>query len=228
MTVAAKDRPLEKVKEEVIDQLILNYSHGELSAEAFERRLDKAYELTCQEALLTLVADLPLQSDPRYHSEKAARMRPTFCAANEGANEITIKSILSSDHRGGEWIVPKHMQIEVYAGSVELDFTRAMFASQDVVIEVNGWLWSLEITVPSGIDVTTQTTNILGSVSNNRKYYGNVGVDKQRPRIHVVGKNILGSIEISEKITMKEQLKSFADAMKTLFSDDGSKSKSRY
>ena len=42
MTVILEDRPIEQVREETIDQLIFNYSHGVISAEAFERRLDQA------------------------------------------------------------------------------------------------------------------------------------------------------------------------------------------
>ena len=42
MSVVLEDRPIEQVREEVIDNLIYNYSHGVISAEAFERRLDKA------------------------------------------------------------------------------------------------------------------------------------------------------------------------------------------
>ena len=40
MTVKLEDRPLEQVKEEVIDVLVYNYSHSVISSEAFERRLD--------------------------------------------------------------------------------------------------------------------------------------------------------------------------------------------
>ena len=38
MSVAIQDRPIESVRQEVIDQLIMNYSHGEISLEAFESR----------------------------------------------------------------------------------------------------------------------------------------------------------------------------------------------
>ena len=37
MAVIIQDRPIEKLREEVIDQLIMNYSHGEISLEAFDR-----------------------------------------------------------------------------------------------------------------------------------------------------------------------------------------------
>ena len=57
MSVKIEDRPIEQVREQVIDQLIYNYSHGVISAEAFERRLDSAMEATENTALLNLVED---------------------------------------------------------------------------------------------------------------------------------------------------------------------------
>ena len=42
MPVDNQDRPIEVVREEVIDQLIVNYGHEALSLEAFDRRLDQA------------------------------------------------------------------------------------------------------------------------------------------------------------------------------------------
>ncbi|MEM0516228.1 LiaF domain-containing protein [Pseudoalteromonas sp. YIC-827] len=220
MSVPVADRPLEQVKEEVIDQLILNYSHGEISAEAFERRLDAAYDSTEQEYLVTLVADLPLQADPRYQSEKAARLRPQYGRGDEQPIGESITTILSSDHRGGDWVVPKEIQIKNVLGTLELDFSNAIFSNPDVHIHLNCYLGSCEIYVPEGVDVVTQTTNIIASTSNQRVALGPRDQDRQRPRILLTGRNVLGSVEVSVKRTMKEKLKSFADNLRTLF-DDG-------
>ena len=65
-----EDRPIESVREEVIDQLIMNYSHGKLSHEAFERRLDKAIECQCNKEIVALVEDLELTVDKNYVEEK--------------------------------------------------------------------------------------------------------------------------------------------------------------
>ncbi|MCF2826018.1 MULTISPECIES: LiaF domain-containing protein [unclassified Pseudoalteromonas] len=225
MSVPLKDRPLESVREEVIDQLILNYSHGELSADAFERRLDKAYDLNEQEQIAALSADLPLKSDARYHSEKAARLGPKFTSSVDGAEAISITSILSSNHRSGEWIVPKEIQLKNYLGSLELDFTNAIFSHPEVHIYIDCILGSDEIFVPDTVDVITDIRNVMGSVENTRNTLASAGQVKQRPRIYVHGRMILGSIEISVKRSMKAQIKQFADGLKSLFGD-GTKSKS--
>ena len=218
MSVPLQDRPLETVREEVIDQLILNYSHGEISADAFERRLDKAYQLDCHEPLAALSADLPLQADPRYHSEKAARMGPKF-SPSETQQPLTITAILSSDHRAGEWRVPKSITLRNYLGSIELDFSNAIFTHPEVHIYSDCIMGSDDIIVPDSVDVVTEITNIMGSVENTRNTLANTAHAKQRPRIHLHGRTILGSVEVRSKVSMKEQLKQFANGLREFFTE---------
>ena len=63
MSVKIEDRPIEQVREQVIDQLIYNYSHGVISVEAFERRLDDAMAASDNKALMDLVEELTLNTD---------------------------------------------------------------------------------------------------------------------------------------------------------------------
>ena len=42
MPVTPHDRPIDALRGETVDQLIMNYGHGKLSRDAFERRLDEA------------------------------------------------------------------------------------------------------------------------------------------------------------------------------------------
>ena len=46
MPVTPKDKPIQTLREETIDTLIMNYGHGHLSLDAFERRLDQAFGTT--------------------------------------------------------------------------------------------------------------------------------------------------------------------------------------
>lgn len=219
MAVPASDRPLDKVKEEVIDQLILNYSHGELSADAFERRLDQAYACEDQTTLLTLVVDLPLQTDPRYHTEKAARMQPQFTPSNNSEPQLNIRSILSTEHVTGEWIVPKEIYINNYTGNTELDFSNAVFTHPEVTVTINNIMGQDDFIVPDNVDVSLSTSNIMGSVSNKRPRLAMTNFSVQRPHIHIRGKIILGSVEVRVKQSMKQQIKHFADSLKDLFSE---------
>lgn len=144
MSVKFEDRPLEKVREETIDQLVMNYGHGELSEEAFERRLDHAMDATEHSQLAELVEDTELKPDTSYDSMKEQQFSPHY---GEGRIQPTEKviSILSSNERCGVWTVPREITIYSLLGSVELDFTDAVFQHPDVTIKIIGGLSSLEV-----------------------------------------------------------------------------------
>ena len=70
MPVSFQDKPIELLREEVIDQLIMNYGHGQISLQAFERRLDQAYELNDHQQLHALTEDLVLEVNKEYADKK--------------------------------------------------------------------------------------------------------------------------------------------------------------
>ncbi len=74
MPVTPHDRPIDALREETVDQLIMNYGHGKLSREAFERRLDEALDTKTHERLLELTKDLDLKIDRQYASQKKAEL----------------------------------------------------------------------------------------------------------------------------------------------------------
>ena len=74
MPVTPQDRPLDALREETVDQLIMNYGHGKLSREAFERRLDEALESKSHEQLVALTRDLDLRTDRQYTAQKKAEL----------------------------------------------------------------------------------------------------------------------------------------------------------
>lgn len=133
MPVKVEDRPIEQVREQVIDQLIYNYSHGVISAEAFERRLDQVMEATDNAVLIELVSDLELTTDTQYQSEKRAQFTPNY--SNQSQNDkLHLKSIMGSNERSGQWVVPKEIHLTNLLGSIELDFTDAIFQHQHITL----------------------------------------------------------------------------------------------
>ncbi|ASG66369.1 hypothetical protein CEW91_09585 [Idiomarina piscisalsi] len=213
MSVKFEDRPLDKVREETIDQLVMNYGHGELSSEAFERRLDAAMDATEHSQLAALVEDLELKPDTSYDSMKEQKFSPHY---GEGRAQPTenVVSILSSNERTGVWTVPREITVYDFLGSVELDFTDAVFQHPDVTIKVVGMLSSLEIYVPEEIMISTNVFNILGSTENKAPSMGNL---KQVPHIRIEGFHVLGSVEVKVKRTIKEKFVAFANSLKETF-----------
>ncbi|WP_213610412.1 LiaF domain-containing protein [Pseudoalteromonas sp.] len=218
MSVKIEDRPIEQVREQVIDQLIYNYSHGVISVEAFERRLDDAMATNDNKALMALVEDLTLDTDQQYKAQKHSQFTPHYGAQHGGdAEPLKLRSILGSSERSGQWVVPQNIYIENYMGSINLDFTDAIFTHQHVTIYVNCYFGSEEIYVPEHVNVVSKMFCILGSFENKT-----VSLNKrQGPTIHIEGKTVLGSVEVKVKRTIKEKFISFANDLKTQLGMNG-------
>lgn len=214
MPVKLEDRPIEQVREETIDKLIVNYSHGVISSEAFERRLDDATNSESHHALVELVADLPMEVDNQYARYKDTQFSPNYRAPSEN-NDERIVSILSSEEREGQWVVPQRLRIITVLASVKLDFSDAIFEHQQIVIQVSDLLSSLEILVPENVNVSTRLSGFASSTENKAPSMGG----RQAPHISIEGLSVLSSLEIKEKKTMKEKWVAFANRIKSALND---------
>ena len=98
MTIPAADRPLESLKEETIDRLIMNYSHGKLSMEAFERRLEQAMEAKGYQVLQDLTADLELEIDTNYveHKKEELGFKVASGEAEEQEYVVNISEVATA------------------------------------------------------------------------------------------------------------------------------------
>lgn len=209
MPVKLEDRPIEQVREESVDKLIVNYSHAIISAEAFERRLDEAMATDSHQQLVDLVADLPLEADKSYDQQKERSFTPNYSVGNDEKDDKLI-SILGSNVREGQWVVPKKIRVVDIVGSAKLDFTDAIFQHQHVEVNVANVLGSLDIFVPEHVNVTTRMFNIIGSSENRAPSIAS----RQAPQITITGYSVLGSLDVSVKRTMKEKFVAFANSMR--------------
>lgn len=219
MTVTLTDRPIDTVRSEVIDQLIMNYSHGELSYQAFERRLDKAMELANHQALVDLTVDLPLSVDKAFVESKKQDLAPNYIEGD--AEELdTMVNVFSSSNRGGAFRVAKQIKYFSFFSSTEIDFTDAVFNQQEVRIKIFSLCSSDTIYVPDNINVASKAfcifANIDNAAPNNERNH--VYTDIPAPTLIIEGFSILSSVDIDLKRTMKEKFIKMADSFKKLFS----------
>jgi len=212
MSVAAQDRPIENVREEVIDQLIMNYSHGEISLEAFEQRLDTAMASDDAVVISELARDLPLSIDSAYQQKKNNALG-THHQRGELKDNERLVNILSSSKRDGQWHVPKEITLLNIFGSDELDFTQARFNSSHVKITIMSVFGSVKISVPEDINTHTNVNCIVSSIKKN----ANVDYDNDAPTLSIEGKFIFSSLHVMIKRTVREKLVRFADSMKAFF-----------
>lgn len=219
MSVTLEDRPIETVRSEVIDQLIMNYSHGEISYEAFERRLDQAMELANHQDLVDLTIDLPLAVDKAFVESKKQDLAPNY-VAGEAEEVDTMVNIFSSSNRGGAFRVAKEIRYFSLFSSTDIDFTDAVFSQEEVRIKIFSLFSSDTIYVPENVNVASKAFCIFASIDNAAP---NNGVNQLRtstpvPTIIIEGFSIFSSVDIDLKRTMKEKFMKMADSFKNIFS----------
>ncbi|RUO52265.1 LiaF domain-containing protein [Pseudidiomarina homiensis] len=207
MPVKLEDRPIEQVREETIDKLIVNYSHEVISKEAFERRLDAAMATAVHQELVDLVADLPMAADADYEQQKQATFGAGSAAA---AQDEKLVSILSSNTRKGPWVMPARLKVVDVLGSVKLDFSEAHFTQPNVELELNSVLGSVDILVPENVAVVSRASHILGSSDDHSPARDSNATQT----ITVTGWSVLGSVDVSVKRNMRERWLSFANSMR--------------
>jgi hypothetical protein len=210
--VEVTDRPLEAVREEVVERLITNYGRGELSLEAFERRLDQAMDASCHEALLRLAEDLPLQADNGYAERKQQELGIRY-HPGDAEEAGYLFDVLSTTNRKGEWDVPKRLHIFNVLGNNEIDFTEARFYTGATRISVFSVLGTTKICVTPGMSVTASTLNILGSLHNKAP----ANRDPDAHQLVVEGFSLLGSITIKQPRPFKGRLLEWANSLRAMF-----------
>jgi hypothetical protein len=218
MPVTPQDRPLDALREETVDQLIMNYGHGKLSREAFERRLDEALDTKSHDRLLELTEDLDLKTDRQYTAQKKAELgiRVDASAGNRIDDADTIVNIFAGNNRKGAWDVPRVIRmINVFGGS-ELDFTDARFTAETTYITVFCLFGGVNIRVRDGMRTISKALCIFGGVDNR----GGTTLDPNAPLLVIEGLVLFGGIDIRVKKTAKQKLHEFADHFRTLFDAD--------
>jgi hypothetical protein len=215
MPVAPQDRPLDALREETVDQLIMNYGHGHLSREAFERRLDEALDTKSHERLIELTRDLDLQADRTYTQQKKAELGirvDTSAAARLDETENMI-NVLGGNTRKGAWDVPHAIRIFNVLGGAELDFTDARFTADTTYITVFCLFGGVNIRVRDGMRTVSKAVCILGGVDNR----GGTTTDPNAPLLVIEGLALFGGVDIRVKKTPKQRFTEFAEQLRAMF-----------
>lgn len=210
--VILEDRPIEQVREEVIDKLIYHYSHGVISAEAFERRLDAAMASQVHKEIVELAADLTMNVDDDYTRQKEKKLNINYSAQDIPETE-TIVNVMGGSDRSGRWKVPAEIRVLNVMGGSDIDFTDAVFTTPNVTIKTICIMGGTNIKVPENINVVTKAFCFMGGIDNNAPSIA----DRQAPTITVEGFVFMGGIDIDLKRTIKEKFIAMANQMKAMF-----------
>jgi hypothetical protein len=213
MPVIAKDRPIETLRKEVTDQLIMNYSHGELSLEAFERRLDEAMATDDHDVLVKLTEDLDLTVDEEFINTQKEQMNNNYMPG-ESDDVETMFQIFSGSDRSGEWKLPKELRVISIFSGCNIDLTDAIFSNSVLTIKMYNIFSGVDIYVPENVNVQSKAFCIFGGIDNSVTSVGNPNT----PTVIIEGFALFSGIDISIKRSLKERFVMFADKLKTFLS----------
>ena len=213
MPVPVQDRPLNSVREETIDRLIVNYGHGKLSLEAFERRLDQALDAKSADALVALTDDLELQIDRQYAQQKRAEFGIRTEPVPYARDTSYMIHIFGGGNRRGAWTVPKEIWMLNLFGGGELDFSEARFSSPVTRIKMLTLFGGAQFYVNENINTQSHAICLFGGMDDR----GPSNPDPSVPTVIVEGLVLFGGASIKIKRTLKERWLAFADQFKQAF-----------
>jgi len=211
MPITPQDKPIQTLREETIDALIMNYGHGHLSLEAFERRLDAAFAATNHDALLELTADLDLDVDSGYIEEKKRELG--LDRRGEPRETDYVVNIFSGGERSGAWIVPEQLRVLTIFGGTDIDFSDAKLTAARTHVSILCLFGGIDLFVPEGVRMVVKTFAIFGGVSNKAP----TCEEPSAPTIVVEGLVLFGGVDVKIKRTLKERLLQFANSLRSMF-----------
>ncbi len=190
---------LERLREQVIDQLSTGYSRDFLSEEEFEQRLETATGANTHSELRRLVFDLPpagSSNAPAVQGEHARAIDAYTVNRGEVANESTVVAIFSGSDRKGVWDPPRKLNVIAVFGGSDIDLREARFPPGGLTINAIALFGGVDIIVPEGTNVVTSGAGIFGSFeAGKRKIAGIPGA----PTVKVEGAAMFGGVEVKFK-----------------------------
>jgi hypothetical protein len=189
-----------------------NYSHGYISSEAFERRLDVVIESSLHKDIVAQMSDLDSMPDETIKQCKEKQFGVTYHDDQADDSDLLVNIFGGSD-RSGQWTVSKTMTSISIFGGADIDFTDARFTSPNITIHSYAIFGGDNIYVPEDVNVVSKVFCVFGGVSNKAPSIGST----RAPTITLKGLALFGGTDIRVKQTIKEKFVAFANQMKTVF-----------
>lgn len=157
-------------------------SHGRLTIDEYENRLNKAYAAKSYDQLDRLTYDLPEAMEYRR-----GKIRP--------APSTMLLAILSGFERRGRWYVPGRMTTFTLFGGGVVDLRYADFTSADVEIHAYSILGGQTILLPPEVNVEIQGHGVMGGFDHQVEGSGVPGA----PKVTIKGFSLWGGVGIKRR-----------------------------
>jgi hypothetical protein len=163
-------------RERVVAVLNAALSDGRLTAQEHDERVDAALRARTLGDLAGLTTDLVMPGGQpiRLHDEGA------------------VSALFRKESRGGRWVVPPVVTVNVVGGEMTLDFREAILSDRHTVVQAHVAGGTLRLFVPDGVTVTVEGTMVFGRQKGAAA--SNVPPPLDAPLIEVRALALLGEI----------------------------------
>jgi hypothetical protein len=179
-------RPVEQVRERVIDALSEHFARDHLSMDELERRMELVYAASTPQEVEALLDGLP-----------ALATAPLPAAADEHGLAPKLReslvAIMSGVVRRGLWRIPRRLRAVAVMGGIELDLREAILTPGVTEIHAFVFMGGLVVRVPPGVRLETDGVAILGGFEDRIYEPGAAGPDA--PVVRVTGVAIMGGVD---------------------------------
>jgi hypothetical protein len=194
---------VERLREQVIEQLSTGYSNDFLSEIEFEERVEQATSAKTHQELRSLIVDLPVAGSPNAPVPAGRSMNlPVNINDGEVDEESSVIAVLSGSERRGVWYPPKVLHAIAFLGGVDIDLRDAKIPASGMKINAIACLGGVDITVPEHANVVINGIGILGGFEGKTDRAAGPGAG---PTITIDGVAFLGGVEAKTKRSKRKQ-----------------------
>jgi hypothetical protein len=180
-------RPIEQVRERVIQALSEHFARDHLSIDELETRMARVYAATTPAEVDALVDDLPALA-----VGAPVTLTPDGYAPAPKLRERLV-AIMSGIVRRGLWKIPRRLRVVAIMGGVELDLRQAELPPGVTEISAFVFMGGLDIRVPPGVRLETDGVAIMGAFEDRVHDPGAAPPDA--PVVRVTGIAIMGGVD---------------------------------
>lgn len=181
-------------REMVATVLNAAYAEGRITLDEHSERQEKVWHARTFADLASLTADL-MPADGQRLPRQVGTARPQLAVdtSHQDPSADSLFTVLGTVRRQGMWRMRRRTTGLVLLGDARLDLRQAVLEDRECIITVPVVLGEITVTVPDGVEVVDETTNIMSEV----KIRGLSPAPAGAPRIVLRGMLLMGGITVT-------------------------------
>lgn len=170
-------------REETVAALQEHFARNHLEVADFERRVEMVERAGTKKELDRALAGLPA-------------LEVALAPAAPGRVGTTVRAVLGSTSRRGDWRAPPRVRVVAVLGNAEIDLSTAVLSAGPTEVHVRAVLGNVRVIVPEGLAVECSGDAVLGSFDHLAQASSS---RRDRRSVRIVGVAVFGSVEIVVK-----------------------------